>query len=250
MPPPLTPPPLVAAGGAPNPPSVVSFLNDYADLRVPAGHTFTSSNSVDLAGVSLEDAFRMLCGPEGAEAVRRAHPPFCREEALPLEPRRVEPERPASTAGYSTVAPLLAALADEHHPAWATLIHFRVQEKVPLLCGLVTKYVRIEAWQIADPAAHLSRYVSNADDGSVLVWKYRWLTPLPAAAAEADGPAGVRVSEYVVGVIATALFRGIAQSECRKMNLKHMQNYSSIDFTPAAQKQQQQQAADHQLPAV
>lgn len=234
----LVPPPSVADGAAPNPPTVDSFLNDYAQLRVPAGHTFTASNFVELPGVAIDDAFRMLCGPDGAEAICAAHAPFCNRVVLPLEPRRLEPERPESTAGYSNVAPMLAVLADEHHPAWATLVHFKIQEHVPLFFGLYNKYVNIEAWQIADRASYLARYTSNGDNGNVLCWKYRWLTPMEG---------GTRVQEYVVGVIKTRLFRGPAQSECRKFHAKHMSNYKLIDYKPAEQKQEQQLQADAEM---
>ena len=229
-------------------PLVASYLNDTASLRTPVSGTFTSYNQIPLS-VPAASAFRQLCMPEHAEEVVGKHPPAYKFTPLESTPN-LEP-----ATDWTDVAAVCASVTA--HDAWPTLIHFRMVERIPLLCGLITKEITVEAWQITDAGNRFTRYTSVTEDQAVRIWKYRWITegsqPKDTAASSAAAvsesksaqdvaasstsasavpslPSSCVVHEYIVGVIRTTLFRGIAERECRVMSAKHMAGYASLPF--------------------
>jgi hypothetical protein len=210
----LVPPPAVAAGGAPNLPAVPSYLNDAPTLRTPAGNTFTSYNAVPLP-VEADVAFQQMAYPAGVDGVLSKHLPAYKITHLDRS-QSLEPVTP-----FADVTTLNALVTQHGH--WPTLCHFTMVERLPLLCGLITKEIHIEAWQIADRANRFIRYTSRTKDESVRIFKYRWITK-----GGEDGHA--LVHEYILGILAQRLFRSIAEKECRKMSLKHMEGYPELPF--------------------
>ena len=99
-------------------------------------------------------------------------------------------------------------------------MHFSFVERVRLLFGAITKRICIEGWRCADREARFMRYSSVADKGACRVWKYGFVE-------ERASNQTVFVHEYIA-VIDTALFRGIAEKECRIMHAKHMNNFPHV----------------------
>ena len=276
---PCSPPPASVFGVSSGFPTSASYLNDVAALsqRLPKGSVFTSSHSVALpSGVSVKQAFDALCRPEKAEAIVMTSPLARSFEALELAPaaaaavgdeleqkqephrHQVDPPRPPAMAAYSDPSPIIAGLdaaSASGSPllvGWKSLAHFKFSESIPLLCGLVRKMVHLEVCQVADEQNLILRYASVADQGAVCVWKWRWITEQPEAAAAVDPEQGsqpaavdvassssspssrVLVHEFIVGVIAQSLFRSIAEAECRKASKLHMATYASLPFAQQA----------------
>jgi len=219
----LSPPPTVADGGAPLPACgfPASWLNDLATLRLPSSNAFTASHSTLMPdGFSAQEVFDRLYLPAASVAMMAAYEKAVDFQLLPLsEPRALEPQvTEKSGEAYNNPAAMVEAV--NAHNAWDKSTHFSFIERVKLLFGAINKQIKIEGWRCADVESRFMRYSSVADGGSCRIWKYGYVEET------ADGK--VYVHEYIIAAYEMAMFRSVAEKQCRLSQAKYMDNFPSL----------------------